>query len=64
VKALKTVAAANVRHPASPLAKQAAVLLTSSANQKKANNLQKRSAALTAAFFMQNFARKIYDSPV
>jgi len=35
VKAQKMVAAANARHPASPLAKQAAVLLTSSAKIQK-----------------------------
>ena len=38
-KALKTVAAANARHLASPLAKQAAVLLTRNAKAlRKANN--------------------------
>jgi hypothetical protein len=38
-KAQRRAAAANARHPASQLAKQAAVLLTSSVKaQKKANN--------------------------
>ena len=38
-KALKTAAAANARHLASPLAKQAAVLLTSSAKAKTNNQI-------------------------
>jgi len=39
VKALTRVVAANARHLASPLAKQVAVLLTSSAKTRKASNI-------------------------
>ena len=64
VTAQRTAVAANARLPASPLARQAAVLLISSAKipkQRKASNYKDLNAALQAAFLS---VRRIYDTQV